>query len=87
MTDRPQPLITTATVIAAVAALLALFVAFGVPLTVEQQTTILAIAAVIAPLLVAAFTHGKVTPLAAPRDDAGRQLVPDDTQPVPPPPL
>jgi hypothetical protein len=71
-----EPLATTGTVTAAVTAVIALVVAFGVDLTTDQQTAILGVAAVIAPLVVALWTRRKVTPLADPRADSGTPLVP-----------
>lgn len=47
-----EPVITTAVVTSAAAALVALLVAFGVPLTDEQTTATLGVVAVAAPLIV-----------------------------------
>ena len=47
-----EPVISTATVTSAVTAVLALLVAFGLPLTEEQQVAILGVTAVVAPLVV-----------------------------------
>lgn len=47
-----EPVISTATVTSAVTAVLALLVAFGLPLTDEQQVAILGVTAVVAPLVV-----------------------------------
>lgn len=47
-----EPVISTATVTSAVTALVALLVAFGLPLTDEQQVAILGATAVVAPLVV-----------------------------------
>lgn len=60
-----EPLVTTATITAAVTAVIGLLVAFGIPLTDEQQTAILAVVSVLAPLIVAAVARGKVTPASA----------------------
>ena len=60
-----EPAVTIGAITAAVAAVLALIVAFGVSLTPEQQVAILGIAAVAAPLIVALITRGKVTPSAS----------------------
>lgn len=59
-----EPLVTVAGVIAGVTAVLVALVAFGVDVTKDQQTAILGITAVVAPLLVAAFVRPKVTPVA-----------------------
>ena len=57
-----EPLVTRATVTSAVTAVLALLVAFGVDLSNEQRAAVLGIAAVVAPLVVAAITRHRVTP-------------------------
>jgi hypothetical protein len=57
-----EPLVTRATVTSAVTAILALLVAFGVDLSNEQRAAVLGIAAVVAPLVVAAITRHRVTP-------------------------
>jgi hypothetical protein len=62
-----EPLATAATITGAVAAVLALVVAFGVNLTGDQQTAILGVASVAAPLIVALVVRPKVTPVADPR--------------------
>lgn len=61
-----EPLVTVATITALVAAILGLLVSFGIDLTKDQQNAILAVAAVVAPLVVAAFARGKVTPVNKP---------------------
>lgn len=58
-----EPLVTVASITAGVAALLTLLVAFGVDLSGDKQTAILGVAAVVAPLIVAAVTRSKVTPV------------------------
>lgn len=57
-----EPLVTRATIVAVVTAVLTLLVEFKVDLTGGQQAAILGVAAVVAPLLVAAITRHKVTP-------------------------
>lgn len=47
-----EPVISTATITSAVTAVLALLVAFGLPLTDAQQVAILGVTAVVAPLVV-----------------------------------
>lgn len=47
-----EPVITTATITAAVTAVIALLVAFGLPVTNEQSAAILGVVAVLAPLAV-----------------------------------
>lgn len=58
-----EPVFTVATITSAVAAVVALVVAFGVPLTEDQQTAILSLAAVVAPLIAAYFARKRVTPV------------------------
>jgi hypothetical protein len=62
-----EPLVTAATITALVTALIGLLVAFGVDLTDDQQTAVLGVVAVVAPLVVALFTRSKVTPVKDPR--------------------
>ena len=59
-----EPLLTIGTLTALVAAVVALLVAFGVPLTGDQREAILGAAAVVAPLVVAFLSRPKVTPNA-----------------------
>lgn len=61
-----EPLVTVATIMAAVSAVLGALVAFGLSLSADEEKAILGIAAVAAPLLVAAFARGKVTPVNSP---------------------
>lgn len=75
-----EPLITTATITGLVAAVIALVVAFGVDLSDEKQTAILGVVSVIAPLIVAAFVRGQVTPtssVVAQRDPDGAVVAGD----------
>lgn len=62
-----EPLITTGTITAAVVALIALLVAFGLDLTDDQVSAILGVIAVAAPIVVALAARSKVTPVADPR--------------------
>ncbi len=62
-----EPLAATAMAVALAGALLTLAVAFGVDLSAEQQSALLGLVAVVAPLLVAALARPKVTPVADPR--------------------
>lgn len=59
-----EPLVTVASITAGVAAIIALLVSFGVPVTPEQQTAILGVVAVVAPIVVAFVARGHVTPNA-----------------------
>jgi hypothetical protein len=60
-----EPLISISSIVAAATAVLALLVAFGVPLTEDQKVAILGLVGVLAPVIVALVTRGKVTPNAA----------------------
>lgn len=57
-----EPLFTIASATAIAAATLGALVAFGVPLTDDQQKAVLALVAVLAPLLVAVIARPTVTP-------------------------
>ena len=60
-----EPLISISSIVAAATAVVALLVAFGVPLTEDQKVAILGLVGVLAPVIVALVTRGKVTPNAA----------------------
>ena len=60
-----EPLISVSSIVAAATAVVALLVAFGVQLTEDQKVAILGVVGVIAPVIVALVTRGKVTPNAA----------------------
>lgn len=73
-----EPLVTTASVTALVAALIGLLVAFNVPLSDDQQKAILAVTAIVAPIVVGLVARGRVTPngsVAVARDPASGDLV------------
>lgn len=55
-----EPLVTVGTITAAVTAVLAMLIAFGLPVSDDQQTAILGVVAVAAPLVVAAIARGRV---------------------------
>lgn len=57
-----EPAVTTGTIVAIVSALIAVIVAFGLPLTDEQQNAIIGAVSVIAPLVVAVVVRPRVTP-------------------------
>ncbi|RGC68412.1 hypothetical protein C5N14_13580 [Micromonospora sp. MW-13] len=58
--EATEPLFTVGGITAAVTAVLALLLAFGLPLSDAQQTAILGLVAVLAPLVVAAIARGRV---------------------------
>ncbi|MFE7869776.1 hypothetical protein ACFUYE_05425 [Micromonospora humida] len=55
-----EPLVTVGVVTAAVTAVLALLTAFGLPVSDDQQTAILGLVAVVAPLVVMAVGRSRV---------------------------
>lgn len=59
-----EPLWTVSGITAAATAVIALLVSFGLDLSADQQTAILGVIAVLAPVIVALVTRGKVTPTA-----------------------
>lgn len=71
-----EPLWTVAGITGAVAAIIALIVAFGITVTEAQTQAILGVAAIVAPLIVAYVTRSHVTPTGDPKTDAGERLVP-----------
>ena len=60
-----QPLISISSIVAGATAVIALLVAFGVPINQDQKVAILGLVGVLAPVIVALVTRGKVTPNAA----------------------
>lgn len=57
-----EPLVSVASITAAVGAVLTTLVAFGVDLTEDQQKALTGLVAVLAPLAVALWARRKVTP-------------------------
>lgn len=76
-----QPVITSATVVAVITALVALLVAFGVPVTEEQKIAIIGFVAVVAPLATIFWSKRKTTTLVDPTDVDGESLTRYDGQP------
>ena len=60
-----EPLISISSIVAGATAVIALLVAFGVQLTEDQKVAILGLVGVVAPVIVALVTRGRVTPNAA----------------------
>ena len=73
-----EPLLTKASWVSLVTAVIAVAVAFGLPLSDEQQKALIALAGVLAPVAAAVWARGQVTPVADPRDDDGQPLTPAD---------
>ncbi|MFI2663750.1 hypothetical protein [Micromonospora carbonacea] len=58
--EASEPLFTVGTITAAATAVIAVLIAFGLPLSAEQQTALLGLVAVLAPLAVAMIGRGRV---------------------------
>lgn len=72
-----EPILTTASITALVVAVIAVLVAFGIPLTQEQQTAIIALVGVVAPFVVWAIARRFTTPtknVAAVVDKTGKTV-------------
>lgn len=73
-TPPTEPLLSVGSITAVISALLALVTAFGLDLSPEQQTAILGVAAVLAPLAVALVGRSKVfSPATVARIRDGQQ--------------
>lgn len=71
-----EPLITVGTITAIATAVVALLVAFSIPLTQPQQAAILGVVAVLAPIIVMLVTRPQVTPnVKVAAFDTGTQIV------------
>lgn len=68
------PILTTAVITALVSAVIGVLVAFGVPVTGDQQVAIMTLVAVIAPFIVFWVGHNTTTPLNNPTDVDGEPL-------------
>lgn len=79
-----SPLITTAAITSIIGAVIALLIAFGVPLTAEQQAALSGFVLVLAPWVVALVGHNTTTPLANPKTVDGEKLVRASGDPTPP---
>lgn len=58
-----EPVIATASITAVVAAVITALIAFGVPLTDDQEKALLGLVAVVGPLIAAHFARKRVTPV------------------------
>jgi len=70
-----EPLLKRSAAVAVVSALIAVLVAFGLPITAEQTNAILGLVAVVAPIVLAYWARRNVTPLADPQNEDGEALV------------
>lgn len=60
MDMRTEPSVIVGTITGAAAAVIAVLVAFGVPITDDQRTALLGLVAVLAPVIAAVIIRGKV---------------------------
>ncbi len=72
-----EPLAVVNTAVAIVEAAIALAVGFGLDWTPEQVALVMAVVVALAALVKTLWARGQVTPVAAPRDNEGRSLVPE----------
>lgn len=85
-TKRPQPLMTRASVIAAISGLITALMMFGIlPATLGDQLKsdveavvgpIATLVSIVPPIVHALISRNHVTPTSSPRDNAGNELVP-----------
>jgi hypothetical protein len=64
-----EPLVTRATIVTIATAVLSLLVTLGLHIDKDTKVAILGVVAALAPLVVAALTRHKVTPVTAPSAD------------------
>lgn len=82
---KTEPVISVGSITAAVTAVIALLVAYGFDISGDQQTAILGIVAVLAPMIAMAFTRGKVYSPASAQKAANEAAVTQDATIAPPP--
>lgn len=70
-----NPVITANLITTLSAAVIALLVAFGIPITLEQKAAILALLGILAPVVATIWARRKTTPLVNPKDSDGTPLV------------
>lgn len=68
-----EPALTAGSVVAIVAAIVAVAIAFGAPITQQQKDAILTLVAAIAPIAVALLVRPHVTPVAKLEDAYGKE--------------
>ncbi len=69
-----QPVLTWAAIVAALQTVIVLVTELGLTVSPGLQTAILAAVTAVGPLVGAAVARTRVTPLADPRDNQGREL-------------
>ena len=72
-----EPVAVVNATVAIVEAAIALAVGFGLHWTPEQVALVMAVVVALAALVKTLWARGQVTPVAAPRDNEGRILVPE----------
>lgn len=82
---KEEPALSVGSITAAVTAVIALLVAYGFDISDQQQTAILGVVAVLAPVIAAAVTRSKVYSEASTQKAANKAAVTGDaTIPAPP---
>jgi hypothetical protein len=76
MNMKREPVAIVSSVIAVIEAAIALLVAFELSLTAEQVGAIMAFVTAVGGLIRILIVRPRVTPVADPRDNEGRRLVP-----------
>jgi hypothetical protein len=72
-----EPVAVVNATVAIVEAAIALAVGFGLAWTPEQVALVMAVVVALSALVKTLWARGQVTPVAAPRDNEGRALVPE----------
>jgi len=72
-----EPVAVVNATVAIVEAAIALAVGFGLHWTPEQVALVMAVVVALAALVKTLWARGQVTPVAAPRDNEGHNLVPE----------
>jgi hypothetical protein len=72
-----EPVAVVNATVAIVEAAIALAVGFGLSWTPEQVALVMAVVVALANLVKTLWARGQVTPVVAPRDNEGRNLVPE----------
>ena len=71
-----EPVAVVNATVAIVEAAIALAIGFGLDWTPEQVALVMAVVVAVSALVKTLWARGQVTPVAAPRDNEGRILVP-----------
>jgi hypothetical protein len=72
-----EPVAVVNATVAIVEAAIALAVGFGLDWTPEQVALVMAVVVAVSALVKTLWARGQVTPVAAPRDNRGRRLLPE----------